>query len=223
MLKQLNRWLLILGGLTVLPACSNNEVTWQEEVKLNDGRMIVVTQKKRMDRGFDRECWLSFSLPEFSQGEILWHENLRPMVLNVHEGRLYLVGLPQTRIEFYKYGMPRPSYVPFRWEGGVWQRVPFSEVPVAIYDVNMLIDSAPPEGTKLLTWSTKTSAEVNGKAGYPQEIRRLDPESFDADDPDAAKLELQRLERAKQERQRLKQEKLQRQADDRSSNNSDKP
>ena len=207
----------------MLPACSNNEVTWQEEVKLNDGRMIVVTQKKRMDRGFDREAWLTFSLPEFSQAEIRWHENLRPMVLNVHEGQLYLVGLPQTQREFDKYGMPRPPYVPFRWDGRTWQRISFAEVPEAIYDVNMLIEQIPPDETKLLTWRAKISPEINGRAGYSQSIKRLDPQGFSPSDPEASKLQLQRWERARVERERLKQEKRQRKADDQSSNNSDKP
>ncbi len=221
MLKTFFQLVIVLGICMNISACSNT-ISWDEEVKLNDGRMIVVTQKKLMDHGIDREAWLTFSLPEFSKAEILWHENLTPIVLNVHDGRLYLIGLPQTRIEFYKYAMPRPSYVPFRWEGGGWQRIPFAEVPVAIYDVNMLIDSTPPEGTKILTWPTKTSAEVNGKAGYPKEIRRLDPQYVNGNDPDASKFELQRLERAKQERERVKQEKLQPSSNDRRADSPDK-
>ena len=223
MLKQLNRWLLILGGLTVLPACSNNEVTWQEEVKLNDGRMIVVTQKKFMDRGIDRDAWLTFSLPEFSKTEILWHESQQPIVLNVHAGKLYVVGLPPTQREFYKYGKPRPPYVPYRWENGAWERIPFAEVPEAIYDVNMLIEGIPPKGTKLLTWITKMGPNLNGKGTYDEDQKRLDPQYVDTDDPEFTKLEILRLERAKLERERLKEEKLQRDANDRNSNNSDKP
>ena len=73
MLKQFNRWLLILGGLTMLPACSNN-VTWKEEVKLNDGRVIVITQERKCETAYDghstnsclaREAWLRFQAPEF--------------------------------------------------------------------------------------------------------------------------------------------------------------
>lgn len=207
----------------MLPACSNNEVTWQEEVQLNDGRMIVVTQKKLMDRGLDRDAWLIFSLPEFSKTEILWHENLRPIVLNVHAGKLYVVGLPPTQREFFKYGKPRPPYVPYRWEGTAWQRIPFVDVPEAIYDVNMLIEQIPPKGTKLLTWGRKMSPDLNGKGTYTTDQKRLDPKHFSASDPEASKLELQRWERARVERERLKQEKRQREADDPSSNNSDKP
>ena len=223
MLKQLNRWLLILGGLTVLPACSNNEVTWQEEVKLNDGRMIVVTQKKLMDRGIDREAWLTFSLPEFSKTQILWHESQQPIVLNVHKGKLYVVGLPPTQREFFKYGKPRPPYVPYRWENGAWQRIPFAELPEAIYDVNMLIDGMPPKGTKLLTWNQKMSPDLNGKGTYTTDQKRLDPNDFSPSDHEASKLELQRWERARVERERLKQEKQQRDSGDRNSDHSDKP
>ena len=189
MLKQLNRWLLILGGLTVLPACSNNEVTWQEEVKLNDGRMIVVTQKKLMDRGLDRDAWLTFTLRDLNTQEISWHENLRPLVLNVHAGKLYVVGLPPTEREFFQYGKPRPPYVPYKWESGAWQRIPFADVPEAIYDVNMLIEQIPPEGTKLLTWNRKMSSDLNGKGTYNAFLKRLDPHFISASDPEFWKFE----------------------------------
>lgn len=106
MLKKLVWLTAILGEFCVLPGCAGSLTgpeykTWQEEVKLNDGRVIVVTQKKRCTDAFkgqnyvgciDRESWLTINLPEFSVQPIIWHENLNPRVLNIHNGKLYVVG-----------------------------------------------------------------------------------------------------------------------------------
>ena len=68
-------------------------VEWQEEVKLNDGRVIVVTQKKKCSEGYTgqnwatciaREAWVTINLPEFSDKPIVWHEHLKANVVNVH-------------------------------------------------------------------------------------------------------------------------------------------
>src|SRR5271156_2486460 len=87
---------LISGGLLSLTACGGpDSITWQEEVKLNDGRVIVVTQKKRCEGAYTggnyascitREAWLTIALPEFSSQPMVWHESLDPMVVNIDGG-----------------------------------------------------------------------------------------------------------------------------------------
>ncbi len=84
---------MILGFMLVsLPfvgGCGDNTITWEEEVKLLDGRVITVTQKRRIDReNVEREAWLMFRLPEFGDKEIVWHENLEPQILNIFGGKL---------------------------------------------------------------------------------------------------------------------------------------
>ncbi len=102
---------LILASVPMLGGCANVG-SWKEEVKLLDGRVINITQKRRYDNVFTgsnygalpREYWLIFKLPEFGNQEITWHENLLPQVLNVYQGKLYVVGLPFTKVEFKQYG-----------------------------------------------------------------------------------------------------------------------
>ncbi|MGZ3254869.1 MAG: hypothetical protein ACXU7D_11245, partial [Burkholderiaceae bacterium] len=65
-----------------------------------------------------REGWLTISLPEFSEQPIVWHEHLFAIVVNIHGGRLYVVGCPPTAREEQYYGNPKPNYVGFVWEGG---------------------------------------------------------------------------------------------------------
>lgn len=154
---------MVLASVPLVGGCGGNTLTWQEEVKLSDGRVITVTQKRRYESVYTgqnsgnlpREYWLTFKLPEFSKQEIIWHENLLPQVLNVHQGKLYVVGTPFTELEFRQYGKPYPEYVPYRYEAGRWQRIQFNEIPVAIYDTNLLISNEPPNGAKFVSFAIK--------------------------------------------------------------------
>jgi hypothetical protein len=174
MLKKIVQLIAIACCFMSFGACSFfGFVTWREEVKLNDGRIIVVEQKKHADHGIGRETWLTINLPEFSPQPIVWHENLSPLVINIDGGKLYVVGLPSTPVEFKQYGSPRPAYVGFVWETGTWHRIPFEKIPSLIYTTNMLLEDFPPKGTILLTVKKKNSYEINGKAARLDYLRRL--------------------------------------------------
>jgi hypothetical protein len=174
MLKKLILLISLTGCLMNLAACSPY-VTWKEEVKLNDGRVIVVEQKKLNQGGIARDAWLTINLPEFSAQPIVWHENLSPLVVNIDEGRLYVVGFPPTGVEGRKYGCSRPPYVGFVWEKRIWNRLPFDKIPERIYTTNMLIESFPPKGTNILTLEKKNSNEVNGDVRLNY-LKRINPE-----------------------------------------------
>ena len=181
------RWLtsaMALSIVTLLTACSKT-VQWKEEVQLNDGRIIVVTQKKRCEGGdysaktgatcIARESWLMINLPEFSEKEILWHESLKPMIVNINEKQLYVVGRPPTTLEFRAYGATTPPYFGFIWDKGSWKRIPFKEIPEAIYNANMLIESIPSARTDFLDLKVKNSDAENGNPVYPLQLRKIDP------------------------------------------------
>lgn len=179
MLKKIIQLIVTTGCL--LTVCTGFTfspfVTWKEEVMLNDGRVIVVEQKKRADRGIAREAWLTISLPEFSAQPIVWHENLTPLIVNVDSGRLYVVGYPPTVVECRHYSDPRPFYVGFVWGGRTWNQIPFEEIPESIYTTNMLIEGFPPSGTDLLTLEKKNSREVNNATGMSPSFKRLNPKA----------------------------------------------
>lgn len=178
------RILLSMLAAVALTACSKT-VQWEEEVKLNDGRIIVVTQKKRCEGGdytaktdascIVREAWLTIKLSEFSDKDIVWHESLDPMVVNVHQGRLYVVGRPPHTLEFRAYGATNPPYFGFVWENSAWRRLKFEEIPEAIYDRNMLTESIPQTKTKHLSLAEKNSEAESGNPVYPKYLRRIDP------------------------------------------------
>ena len=175
---------LLAGLLPALAACSGS-VQWREEVRLNDGRVVVVDQKRRCAGGDYKaakdascvatEAWLSFRLPETGNQEVIWHERLNPMVLNVHEGHIYVVGIPIHPSEFRAYGATNPPYIGYVLQGSQWQRIPFERIPLEIYNGNLLIESIPKTRTKHLSLSSKEGRGENGDPDYPADLRRIDP------------------------------------------------
>lgn len=179
-MKTLIRLILMLGGMTVLTSCADT-ITWQEEVKLLDGRIITVTQKRRYEgvyTGQDfgavvREAWLTLKLSELGNQDIIWHENLKPRILNVHNGKLYIIGFPPTESEFRQYGSPRPTYIGFRYEGEKWLRISFAEIPEAIYDTNLWIENVPPNKSGNVSFADKAKEMQDRELGKP--LKRIDP------------------------------------------------
>jgi len=172
---------MVLASVPLIGGCGDNTLTWQEEVKLTDGRVITITQKRRYQNiyggksvvNLPREFWLTFNLPEFGNQEITWHENLLPQVLNVYQGKLYVVGTPGTEIEFRQYGNPKPSYLGYRYDTGKWRPIPFNEIPEAIYDTNLLINYAPQNGAKFVSSAIK--AEEMKEDSFTGHQKRINP------------------------------------------------
>jgi hypothetical protein len=163
-----------LASLQTLGGCGDSIITWREEVRLLDGRVITVTQKRRVEQGrMSVEAWLVFRLPEFSANEIVWHENLETQVLNVYRGKLYVVGLPFTEREYLQYGKPYPEYVAYRYDAGNWIRIPFNEIPEAIYDTNMYFENM--ALYKLKHVSLDDKAKMLRDDGYMPGLKRLTP------------------------------------------------
>jgi hypothetical protein len=179
-LKRITHFSIILMLGLSLYGCSGMK-SWKEEVKLLDGRVINITQLRRYDNASagsnsgaaPREFWLTFKLPELGDQEVMWHENLLAQVFNVYQGKLYVVGIPFTEREFRQYGSPQPSYVGYRFEMGKWQRIPFNEIPIQIYDANLLILNEPPNGAKFVNFTMKD--ESNRDKSLPSMLKRIDP------------------------------------------------
>jgi len=174
MLKKFILRIFIFAVMANLAACSPY-VEWKEEVNLSDGRVIVVEQKRRDYNGIAVESWLTMNLPDISSQPIVWHETLGPLVANIYEGQLYVVGKFFNGESSKKYGCHQESYVNFVWNKGVWNRIPFNAIPEQIYKTNMLIDDFPPDRIDFLTLAKKNSAEVNGRGTLPLKYRKLSP------------------------------------------------
>jgi len=171
----------VLAGVPLVGGCGSNTNSWQEEVKLLDGRVITITQKRRYENVYDgqssgnlpREFWVTFKLPEFGEQEIVWHENLLPMILNVYQGKLYVIGVPWTELEFRQYGKPKPFYIGYRYESAQFVRIPFQEIPEPIYDTNLWIGIESPNGAKYISSALKKIKFDDERIVH--ELKRVDP------------------------------------------------
>ena len=162
-----------LTGVALVGGCGDNTLTWQEEVSLLDGRVITVTQKNRVEEGIPREFRLLINIPEVSDQEIIWNENLNPIVLNIYQRKLYVVGIPATKREFLQYGSPKHPYLGYRYDAGRWQPIPFNDIPEAIYDTNLYFDNMALYRKKHVSVADKAEMMRNEK--YMPYSKRIDP------------------------------------------------
>ena len=180
-IHQLLKLLIILQCGVSLSSCADNKSSWQEEVKLLDGRVIIIQEQRRIEgayngtsfNGVPREAWITMNLPEISKQEIVWHEKVLPTNLNIFKGKLYLVAVPQTSREFDLYNNPKPPYLGFLFEKNEWKRIPFDEIPVAIYNMNLSIDGEGFIHDGRITLADKVKEK--GVARFPKGYIRIDP------------------------------------------------
>jgi hypothetical protein len=161
---------------------------WWEEVQLSDGRIIEIVQKRYYEKAYAgvegykstivRDAQVVFSLPETGLTEVVWHENLIPMRLDVYQGKPFIVAYPPTRKEFERYGRPKPSYLGFYYEDGQWRRVRYRDIPDSQYDANLVIDRYLPESIKKLTLEVKNSKQFNGRWSISNCYRAVDLKSI---------------------------------------------
>ena len=137
---------LLLMVLPALGGCSNmRHVEWTEDVKLSDGRMIVVQRSEDYRRVVDpgagfRKGWLfqksiiTAELPAPVQRKVSWEGSLKPLVLDIEEDNtIYLVGVVATGAGRHEWDVPRNElYVVFRLTQGGWEHIPLAELPLSV-------------------------------------------------------------------------------------------
>lgn len=131
-----NRWRLILAGALLLVAAltawkyyDSRYPSWHEEVRLNDGRIIIVHQKREYyDNYGTNQSWVEIDLPELG-GKQVWHSYLMPQRVDVVDGKVYVFGIPRGARQLEHYRFPKHYMVAFRWTGTAFERIPFLQVP----------------------------------------------------------------------------------------------
>ena len=119
--------------------------SWKEEVLLHDGSKLVVSRgvvlKGRHEIGQEPpigEQRMSFTHPgtgEAIQWEDKFSEDIRsasflPMLLDVHNGTVYLIAQTMGCLSYNKWGRPNPLYVVFRYEEKSWRRIDLKDLPL---------------------------------------------------------------------------------------------
>ncbi len=146
------RWALFIAIATV--ACLavalywflevRTRIRWTEDVRLPDGRVVKLTrhQEFKGPHGFGEsptgsDYWFEFTHPT-TDAVIRWNGNrdLGTVALMMQGDVPTLLLIPQYGGEF-RYNCPDPSYLLFRYEKGVWQRMALSDVPFKRLRSNM--------------------------------------------------------------------------------------
>ena len=169
----------------ILAACGRESTfEWKEEVQLQDGRVIVVTQKRRYERVYDghstgdveREAWLKFSLPETENKEVIWNERAIPMILNSFNNQIYLIATYPTWSEWNRDGKPLSFYKCFQLKNRKWIKVDIKDIPPDIYEGNLLIGSKPKNEIKFVDLKYKALEKKDPRNEIPKKYKFINPQ-----------------------------------------------
>ncbi len=158
--------------------------SWKEEVLLHDGSKIVVERSQshggrgEIGQSHIKEHSVTFTLPETNK-TITWqdeysddvgHSNFDLLALHILNGTPYIVVSPYGCLAYNKWGRPNPPYVFFKHDGKTWQRVPPPEFPLALKEINLVINALAHEKelVSLGTASADRVKEFNSSLRQPE-------------------------------------------------------
>jgi hypothetical protein len=165
-------WRILLVVLVAIAAlgvqmCSPVTYRWKEEVRLHDGRLIVVERSKVMSgprepfRSATVGKWtLAFENPDKPGKKITIdvHGGADPMLLGFVQGVPYLAIQPGRGDARYFYNCPHPPYIFFRYDGE-WKRIELKELPKELVARNLPNDT-PEYEARSRKWGIITSVEM---------------------------------------------------------------
>lgn len=174
-MKAIERIICLTAASLSLAACGKT-IDWKQEVKLHDGRVIVVDRKSKQEsmsiptKGI-LEPWqqIAFTHPA-SRERIVWDlpKGLGLWMLDIGGGMIWTVLKPQSIADYNAWGCPSPPWIVFRWQTGIWQQVAMGDLPSVLTTPNTLAAAAsdnPRSENKLVS--------VEQFGAY---LARLDPE-----------------------------------------------
>ena len=143
------RWLWVVGlvALGIVSGCSGKQTyRWQEEVLLQDGRVIVIDRSVRTGEvpveigqaPGESDYTLTFRTSNGSR--VTWdggRDRFVPIILDFVDGMPYVVALGATGLVYVAEGCPAPPYFFFRWTAGEWKRVAYEDFPKALRNANL--------------------------------------------------------------------------------------
>lgn len=120
--------------LMVLAACGQVDLSWREDVQLEDGRMLLVkrtAQGKKLGEIGGPGGWevakmtLEIEAPESLARPPRWAEQLVPMVFDYDPSarEWYVVATFYMCKDWYRLGRPNLPYVQYRVNNGRWEQI----------------------------------------------------------------------------------------------------
>ena len=146
-------WLLLVLPLTGGCASGLKKFEWTEDVKLSDGRMIVVQRTSEyrtvMDvgAGFQRgslfdNASISADLPAPVSRKVEWRgQGISPIVLDIQaDNSVYLICAVSTNVGADFWRVPdNEFYVVFSLTTDGWKRIPIAELPLSVNKPNLFV------------------------------------------------------------------------------------
>ena len=170
--------ILLIGALAAWQYYDTRYPSWKEEVRLSDGRIITIHQKHEYYKNYGtNQSWVEIDLPELG-GRKVWHSYLKPMRVDVFQGRAYVFGKPRGPRQITHYRYPENHMVAFIWTGSEFARIPFLQVPEAIRQDENVYSCVPvPKPKKLLLLTKeKTWCPASGDKG--QFVRQINLKAY---------------------------------------------
>lgn len=156
-------WLIVLLGLLILGVAAavgwnryqKRYPSWYEEVRLSDGRVITIHQKREYYENYGTaQSWVTIDLPELG-GKRVWHSYLMPMRVDVSDGAVYVFGRPRGPVQLSRYKYPKYHMVGFKWTGNEFVRLPFLSLPEEIRQEENIYSCIPSDFSHHLTMREK--------------------------------------------------------------------
>ncbi|MCP5277622.1 MAG: hypothetical protein H6935_04585 [Thiobacillus sp.] len=138
-------------------------LVWDEEVKLHDGRVILIKRREASGGGGFPVSGMNprglvqyyeFCYPEMG---VYWKSKggprYQPEILDIVDGKVY-VKVPISGSEtcmFHDY--PATNAIYFVWENGGWKKIPYEQFPKEIRRTNLLLSA----------WGRYPAGDVRGR------------------------------------------------------------
>lgn len=169
---------VMVFGVGVFVYYNNRYPSWYEEVRLSDGRIITIRQKREYYEGYGvNQSWVEIDLPELG-GKKVWHSYLVPMRVDVQQGKVYVFGRPYGSRKFYSYHYPKYYMVAFQWTGIDFMRVPFVQLPESIRQEENLYSCTPDRKLKVLKIAVKDQRWCEPSGDNGQFVKKINLSAY---------------------------------------------
>lgn len=125
---------IVLACVPITTIAAPTEINWEEEVKLHDGKIIVVKRHEELgaiglplahrgSRKFWHLCYPPMNIQWKSKPEYF------PEVFDIVDGKAYVRVTIGSCISCKLHGFPETSALYFVWEGNDWKKIEFKDFP----------------------------------------------------------------------------------------------
>jgi hypothetical protein len=128
---------IVLSSVPMLAACAPTVIDWNEEVKLHDGKIIVIKRHEELGltglplahrgaRKFWQFCYAPMNIQWKSKPDYF------PEVFDIVDGKAYVrVTIANCELCML-HDYPETTALYFVWEGGAWRKIAYKDFPAGL-------------------------------------------------------------------------------------------